>query len=194
MAEPTPTVTTAAALEADLARLDTLLRQLKVQYDMYFAGALKRQPLELRADAEKIIRRYTNASIQKYAQRFHLGTLVSRYNSLAELWGKTLRSREEGEWHAPAAPEPTEPQETLLARCRIRDAEQQKNELRPLYERFVEARRAPGGETKDLPFDKFLRGIARQTRTLQERGECGEIELRVVVSDQRVELRARARR
>ena len=45
MAEPTPTVTTAAALEADLARLDTLLRQPKVQYDMNFAGALKRQPL-----------------------------------------------------------------------------------------------------------------------------------------------------
>ncbi len=194
MAEPTPTATTAAALEADLARLDTMLRQLKVQYDMYFGGGIKHQPLELRTEAEKIIRRYANASIQKYAQRFHLNTLVSRYNSLAELWGKTLRSREEGEWHAPSAPKTTEPQETLLARCRIRDAEQQKAQLKPLYERFVEARRAYGGETRDLPFDKFLRGIARQTRTLQERGECGEIELRVVVSDHRVELRARARR
>lgn len=195
MTEPTTSATNAAALEADLARLDTALRQLKVQYDMFFAGALKRQPLELRAEAEKIIRRYTNASIQKYAQRFHLSTLVGRYNSLAELWGKTLRTREEGEWHAAAAPsEATEPQETLLARCRVQNPEQEAAQLRPLYERFVEARRTYAGETRDLPFDKFLRGIARQTRTLQERGECGEIELRLVVSEQRVELRARTRR
>jgi len=193
MTEPTGPAGS-AALDADLQRLDTLLRQLKVQYDMFFAGSLKRQPLELRAEADKIVRRYANASIQKYAQQFHLGTLVSRYNSLAELWGKTLRSREEGEWHPQTTAEATEPQETLLARCRVRDAEQQAVQLRPLYERFLEARRAYAGETSDLPFDKFLRGIARQTRTLQEREECGEIELRLVVSDHRVELRARARR
>jgi hypothetical protein len=194
MAEPTAQPTNAAALEADMARLDTMLRQLKVQYDMFFAGSLKRQPLELRGEAEKIIRRYANASIQKYAQRFHLGTLISRYNSLAELWGKTMRSREEGEWHGAPAPEASEPQETLVARCRIRDAKEQAEQLKPLYERYVAARRACGGDTSELPFDKFLRGIARQTRTLQERGECGEIELRVVVADHRVELRARARR
>ena len=194
MPEPTPSTPSSAALDADLAKLDTTLRQLKVQYDMFFAGALKRQPLELRAEAEKIIKRYAQASIQKYAQRFHLNTLVSRYNSLAELWGKTLRTREEGDWHVPAAPEAAEPQETLVARCRIRDAERQADDLRPLYERFVEARRAHEGETRDLPFDKFLRGIARKTRTLQEQGECGEIELRVVVTDHRVELRARSRR
>ncbi len=183
-----------AALEADLQRLDTLLRQLKVQYDMFFAGSLKRQPLELRGEAEKIVRRYANASIQKYAQQFHLGTLVSRYNSLTELWGKTLREREEGDRHVAASAEAVEPQETLLARCRVRDPEQQATQLRKLYQRFVEARRAYSGETRDLPFEKFLRGITRQTRTLQEREECGEIELRLVVSDRGVELRARPRR
>ena len=83
-------------LDADLARLQSGIRQLKIQYDMFFAGSIPRQPFELRGEIEKIIRRYSSTPIQKYAPRFHFNSLVSRFNSLSELWAKTIRALEEG--------------------------------------------------------------------------------------------------
>ena len=42
-------------IQEDIDRLGHGIRLLKVQYDQYFAGGLKRQPLELRWQMEKII-------------------------------------------------------------------------------------------------------------------------------------------
>jgi len=84
-------------LEADIGRLEAGIRQLKIQYDMFFAGSIPKQPLELRAEIERLIKRYSNASIRKYSARFHFNSLVSRFNSMSELWAKTIRTLEEGE-------------------------------------------------------------------------------------------------
>ena len=62
---------------------------------------------------EKIIKRHMNSTMQKYAQRFHFNSLVSRFNSLSELWGKTMRSREEGDRPAPAMADREGPREQL---------------------------------------------------------------------------------
>ena len=83
-----------AFVDSELERLQVGLRQLKVQYDMFFAGSLPRQPHELRADLERIIKRLSGHPIRKYSQRFHLASLVSRFNAMSELWTKTLRTLE----------------------------------------------------------------------------------------------------
>ena len=92
-------------------------------------------------------RAHATRRIRKYAHRFHLNTLVSRFNSLSELWGKTIRSQEEGDRPAPAMADRDRPREQLVARCRFHDASPTRPSLRRLYERFVETRerlRRPG--------------------------------------------------
>ena len=49
-----------ASVEEDIHRLETGIRQLKIQYDMFFAGSLKRQPVEQRAALERTIRKYSD--------------------------------------------------------------------------------------------------------------------------------------
>ena len=51
--------------DADIARLEKGIRQLKIQYDMFFAGSIPKQPLELRNELEKIIRRNAHIPIRK---------------------------------------------------------------------------------------------------------------------------------
>jgi hypothetical protein len=46
-----------AFIDAELERLQVGLRQLKVQYDMFFAGSLPRPPVELRSELDKIVKR-----------------------------------------------------------------------------------------------------------------------------------------
>ena len=105
-----------AQIEDDIAKLVVGLKQLKVQYDMFFNGALPRQPLEMRSNINRIIRRYENAHIQQYHHRFHFNTLVGRYNSLSELWSKTLRNREQGDRRPTQVERPKVRGELLVAR------------------------------------------------------------------------------
>jgi hypothetical protein len=191
MIESTPQAARAADIDADIRRLEVGIRQLKVQYDMFFAGALKREPIEVRAQLEKIIKRHANSPIQKYAQRFHLNTLISRFNSLSELWSKTIRNREEGDRPAPALTELDVPREQLIARCRVVDSKGEAKDLRRLYNRFRESRHRLEADKPEISYEKFVRGLANQSKRLQKESGCAEIELRVVVLDCKVLLKAR---
>jgi hypothetical protein len=180
----------ASEIEAELARLDGEIRRLKIQYDMFFNGALPHEPYEMRGRIERMIRRYTQNPPRKYAHRFHFSTLVGRYNSLAELWGRTVREKEEGRSRFATPPQRPINGERLVGECRIRDASPEEGSLRELYDRFVQARQETG-DGKPPSFEGFRRGIVYQTNQLRERTGCGEIELRVVVNDRKVQLKAR---
>jgi len=193
MVQPTPPAGPPIDIEGELRKLEVGIRQLKIQYDMFFAGALKREPVEQRADLDRAIKRHANAPNQKFHQRFMLNALVSRYNSLTELWGKTLRAREEGNRPAAAVAEMEhKPKEQLVARCRVQAGQGGDDpELRRLYNRFVETRARLGGAKRDVSYEKFLRGVSGETARLHKQSGCGEIELRVVVHDDKVLLKAR---
>ncbi len=180
-------------IEADLARLQVSIRQLKIQYDMFFAGSIPKQPMELRGEVERLIKRYGNVSIRKYAHRFHLNALVARYNALSELWGKTLRNLEEGERRVPALAD-RPPEERVLASALVADPARDHEALRLLHAKFVEARKKSGEDAADLPFDRFLRGIVAKTGKLRDESGCDKIELRLVVRDRKVQLKARSGR
>jgi hypothetical protein len=178
-------------LEADIGRLDTAIRQLKVQYDMFFAGSIPKQPLELRAEIERLIKRYSNASIRKYSARFHFNSLVSRFNSLSELWAKTIRTLEEGERPAPAVADRAGRDEQLVARCTVADPVQEREHLKVLHARLLEARKKAGETDGKLSFESFLRGISSQAGKLREKSGCDKVELRVIVKDRKVVVKAR---
>jgi hypothetical protein len=180
-----------AELEADIGRLEIGLRQLKIQYDMFFAGSVPRQPLELRAEIERLIKRYSNASIRKYSARFHFNSLVSRFNSMSELWAKTIRTLEEGERPAPAVAERAGRDEQLVARCTFQDPMQERDSLKALHARLLDARKKAGEQEAKLSFDSFLRGIASQAGKLREKSGCDRVELRVIVKDRKVVVKAR---
>lgn len=177
-------------LEEGLARLEVAIRQLKVQYDMFFAGSLSRQPLELRSEIEKQIKRYSRTPIRKYAPRFHFNALVSRFNSYSELWAKTIRSLEEGNRKPPALQDAAG-SEAIVASCLVADPAREHDRLRDLHARFVEARVSGGGNDGAPSFEAFVRGVATQTNRLREKAGCEKVELRVIVSDGKVQLKAR---
>jgi len=175
--------------EEDLHRLELLMRQLKVKYDQFFAGAMDRQPFELRAQAEQIIKRITRQPPGKFATRFHFNALVSRYNSFSELWNKTLRSKEEGDQRSAAFTDRFDIRERLLTRCLVSDPDRNREELRRVHTRFAEARARAG--KAEIPFDRFSRNIASQTKMLRAKHGCASIEVRLVENDRGVQIKAR---
>ena len=182
------------SIEVDITRLETGIRQLKIQYDMFFAGAIPLQPIELRGEIERLIRQNSTEPIQRYAHRFHFNSLVSRFNCLSELWGKTIRSREEGERPVPAAANLRDTRPFDPDRCTISDPEKETKQLRKLHTRYLAQRCRAEGKTPNIPFEKFVKGITAQADRLRKKTACKKIELRIIVEDGKVHLKARARK
>jgi hypothetical protein len=192
---PAPTATTATdRVEADINLLESKLKQLKVQYDMFFAGSLSHEPIQLRSQVEKLIRHHTHTGMRNYAHRFHFNALVSRFNSLSELWAKTIRTMEEGNRRQPALADRPQPRERLIARARVTDGEVDGEPLRRIYSRYVSARESTGETKRQISYEKFVRGISAQTRNLRKESGCAEIEVRVVLTDHKVQVKARPAR
>jgi hypothetical protein len=177
------------AYEDDIRRLDVLLRELKVKYDQFFAGALDREPLELRKQADRIVQQLSREPPGKYALRFHFNALVSRYQSFSELWGKTVRSMEEGDHRTASTSERFGLRQQLITRAAIGDPDHCGDEMRRLHRRFVEARERHG--QRAVPYEKFARGIAAQSRRLRAEHGCDQIEVRLVESGDEIQIRAR---
>ena len=85
----------AAEIDHQLSRMEDDIRKLKVDFDIYFNGAVKRPPLEARARLESYIKRVADNRNLTYAQRYQFNTLVARFTSYRELWRRTLKAKGE---------------------------------------------------------------------------------------------------
>jgi len=84
-----------ADIDQELARLEEDIRRLKIDFDIYFNGATKRPPLEMRARLESKMKRIADNRGLTFAQRYLLNTLTSRFTSYRELWRRNLKAKGE---------------------------------------------------------------------------------------------------
>ena len=192
------------SLTEDLDQLATSIRQLQARWDMYFSGVEKRPPNEAHARVEKVIREYDRSVIRNNADRFRLQGLVSRFNTLNELWQKRLRAREEGRAfglhgrHAAVAPAPPpRPEPEAPPRpggsggeFRVGDAERDGAAVRALYDRFVEERQRTG-EGAAPAYESFRELIGKQTAKILGAKGARAVDFRLDTKDGRVALKAK---
>ena len=188
-------------IEEAIAQLEVDLKRLKVHYDMFFSGAMPRQPYELRKQVDTLIRTFSNASIRKYHHRFMLNTLVGRYNTMCELWGKQLRATEEGGRAAAvssilnrtpsAAARRARANEEVYYSVNVGNPESEPDSMRALYERYLEARPTEAGKPR-IKLESFVKQLARQAESLKQASGCQTIEFRILRNGESVSLKARA--
>jgi len=169
--------------------LEVGLRQLKVLYDQFFAGALDREPLPLRGRLEKIMDHLNRNPPDKLATRFRYNAVLGRFNSFAELWSKMLRTHEEGGRRSVSVAERWGIRERLLTRCVISDDKGAPHDLLRLHQRYVEARKRHG--RVGIPFEKFTRSVGAQVQRLRDEHRCVQIEVRLIECGDKIEIRAR---
>ena len=178
-------------IEEELTELDHKLRQLKVRYDQFFYGNQKLPPTMLRSQVDRLIRKYANVSMRGFAHRYRFNNMLFKYQSYSELWARKMRVQEEGDRPGLAARTQHQVPEKLVARARVADPKADPDQLRDIYKKFVETRQRNGSKKKPVSFDKFVRGIAGQAAQLRKSSGCAEIELRLVVKNDEVQLKAR---
>lgn len=204
-------------IDEAINRIEVGIRQLKTQYDMFFAGAAPRQPLEVRKELETLIEGTGKTRMQRFSDRFRFNALASKYQSMTELWNKMIRAKEEGRLRPgiPGFVEPTRRTQQAAAaagvavappagamtgpgrpagapvshRLRFVDAEAQEAELRLFYDRFIEASRQSGGTPSQVSFSSFAKQVAQRTQAVRQKAGCEAVTCSIVIKDGGVRLR-----
>lgn len=168
--------------------LETEMKTLEGEYNMFFSGRSKTPPWETRARVESLVKKIDRQPMTNTGDRFRFTTLQSRYATFVDLWDRGLRAREEGRsgpFGAPRAarsPEPARPEDRILNVSSFRDPMRESDKLHELYESLAEARREVGEET--VPFHKFAELVKTQVKKLRDTGSP-EVAFRVAVKDGR---------
>src|SRR5688572_21744603 len=178
-------------------RLESELKRLEAEYNMFFSGRLPKPPWETRARVESLVKQYDRAHIPNYSDRFRFTTLQSRYATFVDLWDRGLRAREEGRPGPFAQKRPEKeserpkksPENRILHVAAFTDPVREIDKLTELYESLAEARREVGEE--QVPFHKFADLVKGQVTKLRQSGSP-EVAFRVAVKDGKVSFTARA--
>jgi len=188
-------VSDAKALDRELQILESDLRKLEGEYNMYFAGRLPRPPWETRSRVEAMIKRLDRSVIQNYGDRFRFTTLQSRFSAFVDLWDRGLRAREEGRpgpfvHKTPAASKkaPAQPEDKVLFSAAFRDPMKEMDKLHDLYDTLRDAREQLGEQ--NIPFHKFTELVKSQVSKLKKDG-AAEVAFRVSVKDGKLNFTAR---
>jgi hypothetical protein len=181
----------------ELTLLESELKRLEAEYNMFFAGRLPRPPWETRSRVAAMVKRLDRARLTNYGERFRFTTLQSRFATFVDLWDRGLRAREEGRpgpFAQPAraaAQKPEKPGDRIMHVTTFSDPLREMDKLHDLYDSLAQARREAGQDA--IPFHRFADLIKTQVAGLREKGSA-EVAFRVALKDGKVAFTARALR
>jgi hypothetical protein len=87
------TVTT----DEELNHLDSQLRRLKIEYEIFFSNPAKRPPADVEWKVLSLLRKFSDGGGRmNFSQRYRYNEMAQRYAIYSDLWRKKSRIREEG--------------------------------------------------------------------------------------------------
>ncbi|MGA8428818.1 MAG: MXAN_5187 C-terminal domain-containing protein [Candidatus Sulfotelmatobacter sp.] len=109
--------------DEELNVLDSQLRRLKIEYEIFFSNPTKRPPTDIEWKVLSLLRKFSDGGRMNFSQRFRYNEMAQRYAIYSDLWRKKSRIREEGY---------RRPQDALLSVQGVRIMEEEKPQ-HPVY-------------------------------------------------------------
>jgi len=180
------------SIDDDLQKVEVKLSQLKRDYEQYFLGIRKREPINLRREVEKILRYWGNMHIPKAAARFRFNNLNSRFFSYRQMWERVVREIENGTYKRDVFKAKLHERERGIGEkpAKRSEASESVDRERETIAAYLDARLACGQANKGLSEAKVRSILEDQRKTLKEKYGCRDIQFRVEVIDGKAMLKA----
>lgn len=208
--------------DEELNILDSQLRRLKIEYEIFFSNPTKRPPTDIEWKVLSLLRKFSDGGRMNFSQRYRYNEMAQRYAVYSDLWRKKSRIREEGY---------RRPQDALLSVQGVRVAEDEHKPHHPVYGVGQAAAAAAGSETSATPapnftlhsvdqgereqverlynslvaakkkagenvsgnFDSFTTFVQKKTEQIRKQYNCESVEYSVELADGHVKLKAKAK-
>jgi len=206
--------------DEELNLLDSQLRRLKIEYEIYFSNPTKRPPTDVEWKVLSLLRKFSDGGRMNFSQRFRYNEMAQRYAIYSDLWRKKSRIREEGY---------RRPQDALLSVQGVREEEHQahhnpvygvshaaaaaaaataaassqpftlrsvdkaeREQVERLYNTLVAAKKK-AGENISGNFDSFTNFVQKKTEQIRKQYGCESVEYSVELAEGGVKLKAKAK-
>ncbi|HME34018.1 MAG TPA: MXAN_5187 C-terminal domain-containing protein [Candidatus Sulfotelmatobacter sp.] len=206
--------------DEELNVLDTQLRRLKIEYEIYFSNPQKRPPTDVEWKVLSMLRKFSDGGRMNFSQRYRYNEMAQRYAIYSDLWRKKSRIREEGY---------RRPQDALLSVQGVRVAEDEhkaahhpvygvshaaaaaaaggaasqaftlhsvdqaeREQVERLYNTLVAAKKK-AGENVTGSIDSFTTFVQKKTEQIRKQYHCENVEYSVEIANGHVKLKAKAK-
>jgi alkanesulfonate monooxygenase SsuD/methylene tetrahydromethanopterin reductase-like flavin-dependent oxidoreductase (luciferase family) len=206
--------------DEELNVLDSQLRRLKIEYEIFFSNPTKRPPTDIEWKVLSLLRKFSDGGRMNFSQRYRYNEMAQRYAVYSDLWRKKSRIREEGY---------RRPQDALLSVQGVRVAEEElKPQHHPVYGVSQAAAAAAAGASASQPFtlhsvdqgereqverlyntlvaakkkagesvsgniDSFTTFVQKKTEQIRKQYHCENVEYSVEITEGHVKLKAKAK-
>ena len=83
-------------VDEELTLLDSQLRRLKIEYEIFFSNPSKKPPTDIEWKVLSLLRKFSDGGRMSFQQRYRYNEMAQRYAIYSDLWRKKSRIREEG--------------------------------------------------------------------------------------------------
>jgi hypothetical protein len=208
---------TTVTTDEELNVLDSQLRRLKIEYEIYFSNPTKRPPTDIEWKVLSLLRKFSDGRLN-FSQRYRYNEMAQRYAVYSDLWRKKSRIREEGY---------RRPQDALLSVQGVRSAEEElkpqhhpvygvahaaaaaggtasqpftlhsvdqaeREQVERLYNTLVAAKKK-AGENVTGSIDSFTTFVQKKTEQIRKQYKCENVEYSVEIGEGGVKLKAKAK-
>jgi hypothetical protein len=203
--------------DEELNLLDSQLRRLKIEYEIFFSNPTKRPPTDIEWKVLALLRKFSDGGRMNFSQRYRYNEIAQRYAIYSDLWRKKCRIREEGY---------RRPQDALLSVQGVRiDEDEHKQHHHPVYgvshagaaagaasqpftlhsvdqteheqvERLYNtlvAAKKKAGENVTGTIDSFTAFVQKKTDQIRKQYKCENVEYSVEITEGHVKLKAKAK-
>ena len=202
--------------DEELNVLETQLRRLKIEYEVFFSNPTKRPPTDIEWKVLSLLRKFSDGGRMNFSQRYRYNEMAQRYAVYSDLWRKKSRIREEGY---------RRPQDALLSVQGVRPEEEHKPQHNPVYglshsaaasaaqtsqpftmheseagreqlERLYNtlvAAKKKAGENVSGNLDSFSTFVQKKTEQIRKQYGCKDVEFSVEFAEGQVKLKAKAK-
>ena len=203
--------------DEELGVLETQLRRLKIEYEVYFSNPTKKPPTDIEWKVLALLRKFSDGGRMNFSQRFRYNEMAQRYAIYSDLWRKKSRIREEGY---------RRPQDALLSIQGVREEEHEpqhhavygvnhavaaaaaapgpkpftlhsvdqseREQVERLYNTLVAAKKK-AGENVSGNLDSFAAFVQKKTAEIRKQYQCQGVEFSVELNEGHVKLKAKAK-
>jgi hypothetical protein len=199
-------------IDEELSLLDSQLRRLKIEYEIYFSNPTKKPPTDVEWKVLAMLRKFSDGGRLSFSQRFRYNELAQRYAIYSDLWRKKSRIREEGYRRPQDAilsvqgvrPEEHKPEHQVYGvghkssneegpfSVQCSDATAEREKVEQLYKALVTAKKK-AGESVSGNLDSFSTFLQKKTDQLRKQHSCESVVYSVELQDGQVKLKAKAK-
>jgi hypothetical protein len=201
--------------DEELNVLETQLRRLKIEYEVFFNNPTKRPPTDIEWKVLSLLRKFSDGGRMNFSQRYRYNEMAQRYAVYSDLWRKKSRIREEGyrrpqdallsvqgvrpeEEHKPAHPVYGLSHAAAASAAQtsqpftVHESEAGREQLERLYNTLVAAKKK-AGESVSGNLDSFSTFVQKKTEQIRKQYGCHDVEFSVELAEGHVKLKAKAK-